>query len=253
MNRRKSFRGGINCSINPFLLARSQSNFFSYSAFNDYMKQRFLLGVFLLTIGIAGELALAQTSTLPQSQDTAPSSVSSVAAPVADLAASSMVLEWTPPVLAELSAQATSKSSFTLDRTMLTAASSLLSDADKETRQAIAEIDGVSVHVLRFGPAGIANESFVKQIREAYRQRGWKHLVSNSAGGDDAQHNSTTDLWMVLDGINVRGAVVLVETPKSLTLVTLAGNLSPVDLLHLRGHFGIPRFNTDGFKDAKDK
>jgi hypothetical protein len=49
-----------------------------------------------------------------------------------------------------------------------------------------------------------------------------------------------------MDGANVRGAVVLVKTPKSLTLAAVAGNLSPVDLLHLRGHFGIPRFEGDG-------
>jgi hypothetical protein len=53
--------------------------------------------------------------------------------------------------------------------------------------------------------------------------------------------------------VTVRGSVVLVETPKSLTLVTMAGNLNPVDLLHLRGHFGIPRFEGDSFKDGKDK
>ncbi len=53
----------------------------------------------------------------------------------------------------------------------------------------------------------------------------------------------------MLDGINVRGAVVLAETPKSLTLVTVAGNLSPVDLMHLRGHFGIPRLDADDFRD----
>jgi hypothetical protein len=51
----------------------------------------------------------------------------------------------------------------------------------------------------------------------------------------------------------VRGAVVLVSTPTSLTLATLKGDLSPVDLLHLRGHFGIPRFDGDSLKDAKDK
>jgi hypothetical protein len=56
-----------------------------------------------------------------------------------------------------------------------------------------------------------------------------------------------------MDGVNLRGAAVLVETPKSLTLVTLAGNLSPVDLLHLRGHFGIPRFEGDGIKHARDR
>jgi hypothetical protein len=49
----------------------------------------------------------------------------------------------------------------------------------------------------------------------------------------------------------MRGAVVLAETPQSLTLVTVAGNLSPVDLLHLRGHFGIPRFDGDELHDSK--
>jgi hypothetical protein len=53
-------------------------------------------------------------------------------------------------------------------------------------------------------------------------------------------------VWLVLDGANVRGGVVLVDSPKSLTLATVAGNLSPVDILHLRGHFGIPRFDSDG-------
>lgn len=51
-------------------------------------------------------------------------------------------------------------------------------------------------------------------------------------------------VWIVLDGVNVRGAVVLAET-RSLTLITVAGNLKAIDLLHLRGHFGIPRFNGD--------
>jgi len=58
-------------------------------------------------------------------------------------------------------------------------------------------------------------------------------------------------VWLVLDGANVRGGVVLVETPKSLTLATVAGNLSPVDLLHLRGHFGIPRFEGDQLGPAQ--
>jgi hypothetical protein len=49
----------------------------------------------------------------------------------------------------------------------------------------------------------------------------------------------------------VRGAVVLAETPKSITLVTISGNLNPVDIFRLRGHFGIPRFDAGGLQDAK--
>ena len=133
---------------------------------------------------------------------------------------------------------------------MLGVAAGLVPDSQPETRQAIAKIDGVSVHLLRFGAAGIADETEVDQIRQAYHLRGWKHLVTTTNNGGPLR-NGTTDVWLVMDGVNLRGAVVLAETPKSLTLVTVAGNLSPVDLLHLRGHFGIPRFERDRLRDAQ--
>jgi hypothetical protein len=174
-------------------------------------------------------------------------------APVPAPASNPVVLDWTPPALAQLSAQASTKSSFTLDRNMLAAASALMPDADAETRQAVDKIDGVSIHILRFSPAGIPDEAPVDAIRQAYHLRGWKHLVTTDTASKDALKSGTTDVWLVLDGVNVRGAVVLAETPKSLTLVTVAGNLSPIDLLHLRGHFGIPSFEGSDFKDAHDK
>jgi len=155
-----------------------------------------------------------------------------------------VVLEWTPPALAELSSVAAVKESFTLDRDLLKVAAGVLPDSDSPTRQAIGKLDGVSVHMLRFGPDGVPDERAVNAIRDAYHLRGWKHLVTTSERGGPVK-NGTTDVWMVMDGVNVRGAVILAETPKSVTLVTVAGNLSPIDLLHLRGHFGIPRFDED--------
>ena len=155
-----------------------------------------------------------------------------------------VVLDWTPPALGQLSALAAVKNSFTLDRTMLNAAASTFPDTDEPTREAINHLDGVSVHMLRFGNAGVPDEGAVSSIREAYHLRGWKHVVTTQGNGGPV-HDGTTDVWVVMDGVNVRGAVVLAETPKSVTLVTVAGNLSPVDLLHLRGHFGIPRFDGD--------
>ena len=123
------------------------------------MRERFLLGVFLLT----GGMILAQSPALPRSPEAAPSRGNAAgvpsSAPAGSPAANPVDLEWTPPALAELSAEAATRSSFTLDRAMLTAASNLLSDADEPTRQAIAKIDGVSVHLLRFGPAGIPQSS----------------------------------------------------------------------------------------------
>jgi hypothetical protein len=155
------------------------------------------------------------------------------------------ILEWVPPALAQLSTQALAKESFTLDRTMLAAAAGLWSDSDADAKQSLAKVDGVSVHILRFAAESAADPAEVDAIRESYHLRGWKHVVSSTGNGGPV-HSGTTDVWLVLDGANVRGAVVLVDSPKSLTLATMAGNLSPVDLLHLRGHFGIPRFEGDG-------
>lgn len=154
--------------------------------------------------------------------------------------------------MAQLSAEAAVKSSFTLDRNMLGIAVGMMPDSDEPTRQAINKIDGVSVHLLRFGAGGVPDEAAVSAVRDAYHLRGWKHVVTSTNSGGPV-HNGTTDVWMVMDGINVRGAVVLAETPKSVTLVTVAGNLSPIDILHLRGHFGIPRFDGDGVRSERGR
>jgi hypothetical protein len=212
------------------------------------MKRMRAAGISVLGAAVACACALAQAPAAPLGEQ-APSPAA--AAPVnPDPNVGPVPLEWVPPALTQLSAQAAVKSSFTLDRDMLTAAASLLPDSDAPTRQTVAKLDGVSVHLLRFGDAGLADPAEVEAIRGAYHLRGWKHLVTTTNTGGPVR-NGTTDVWLVLDGANVRGAVVLAETPKSLTLVTVAGNVSPVDILRLRGHFGIPRFDGDSLSDVK--
>lgn len=170
--------------------------------------------------------------------------------PPAAIDIGSVILEWTPPALAQLSAQALAKESFTLDRTMLAAAAGMMSDSDDGVKQAVNKLDGVSVHLLRFGSPDMVDPVQLEAIRQAYHLRGWKHVVNAGRKGG-AESDNNTDVWVVMDGANLRGAVVLVETPKSLTLATVAGNLDPVDLLHLRGHFGIPRFEPDHLVDEQ--
>jgi Domain of unknown function (DUF4252) len=203
------------------------------------MKLTLLLSVSVLSATFGCALAVAQQYSGSQGGP----------APVAQADAGPVPLEWVPPALAQLSSQAAMKENFTLDRTMLGVAAGLVPDSDAPTRQAINKLDGVSVHTMRFGAAGIPDQSAVEAIRAAYHLRGWKHVVTTSDHGSPV-HNGTTDVWFVLDGMNVKGAVVLAETPKSLTLVTVAGNLSPADLMHLRGHFGIPALNADDFKNV---
>jgi len=197
------------------------------------------LGTTLVCAGLIGSLALAQ----PPAGAPEPSDPGSAPPPPVVAELGSAILEWVPPALGQLSTQAVAKESFTLDRNMLTAAAGMMGESDENVKQAIGKLDGVSVHMLRFADPGSADPAQVEAIRQAYHLRGWKHVVSTGSG---PVHDNNTDVWVVMDGANLRGAVVLVDTPKSLTLATVAGNLDPVDLLHLRGHFGIPRFDGDG-------
>lgn len=213
------------------------------------LRWKLALGFALSITGIGSMLAQAPPDAAPPVVEAA----HPAANPASNLVQNPVDLNWTPPALAQLNAQAATRSSFELDRNELSVAAALAGGSDPDTKQAIAKIDGVSIHSLRFGPSGSADQASVEAIRRAYHLRGWKHLVTTDTANNGPLQNGTTDVWLVLDGVNVRGAVVLAETPKSLTLVTVAGNLSPVDLLHLRGHFGIPSFTGSDFKDAKDK
>jgi hypothetical protein len=164
-------------------------------------------------------------------------------------------LTWTPPELAQLSAEAATRSSFSLDRTTLGIAAGLVPESDAEARQAIAKLDGVSGHILSFGVGG-PDDALVAALRQSYHLRGWKHLVTKSSALANPNtkgplSNRTTDVWVVMDGSNLRGAVALVQSPRNLTVITVAGNLSPVDLLHLRGHFGIPRYDANQLTEQR--
>jgi hypothetical protein len=220
------------------------------------MNAFYRFGIVAFSAAIGCTLTLAQVSA---GSNSAAQQSQLASQPPVNSSARLVDLNWTPPALAQLSDEASTRSSFTLDRTALSVAAGLVPDSEPETRQAIAKLDGVSVHILRFAAGGIPYGASVDDIRQAYHLRGWKHLVTNNTAlgtnpnAKGPLHNGTTDLWLVMDGVNVRGAVALVESPKSLTLITLAGDFSPVDMFHLRGHFGIPRFDGDHFNNAKDQ
>jgi hypothetical protein len=169
-------------------------------------------------------------------------------------AAAPVALDWAPPELAALGARAEVRNSFVLDRTMLGAAAALLPDSEADARQSIRKLDGIGVHIYRFHDYEQIDPQQVELVRQAYHARGWKHLVTAAPTGGPV-HGGTpdrgTDLWLMVDGVSVRGGTLLVVTPRSVNLVTFAGDLNPIDLLRLRGHFGIPNFSGDKFQDAR--
>jgi len=121
------------------------------------------LGIPVLSaaIGCAALFAQAPDPSGPPDQGNAPA----VGAPPADPDIGPAILDFVPPALAQLGAQAVARESFTLDRTLLAAAAGMLPDSDADLRQTIARLDGVSVHMLRFTADGSADPGQIQAIR----------------------------------------------------------------------------------------
>jgi hypothetical protein len=156
------------------------------------------------------------------------------------------LLEWTPPALAALGQQAETQNSFILDRTAL---GMMAAFSDEQIRPAIRKLDGISVHLYRFHDLGQINSAELEDVRAAYHALGWKHLVTGNRHVDSG--HKTTDVWLSLDGMDVRGGAMMIVTPRTVSVVAFAGDLSPVDMLRLRGHFGIPAASGNDLNETK--
>jgi hypothetical protein len=121
---------------------------------------------------------------------------------------------------------------------MLVLASKLDRD-NEDLRRVIAGVNGVSVHSFRF-PGGVYCDPLIMDsIVQQYREAGWLHLVSKHKGDGEL----TTDLWIHLDQAAIRDIAVLFVGVKQMNFVSVSGSITPLDLLHLSGHFGIPRMD----------
>jgi len=137
-----------------------------------------------------------------------------------------------------LGQNATSRTEFTLDHSMLALASKLDKN-NEDLRKVIAGVDGVSVHSFRFPGAVSCDPAIMDSISRQYREAGWQHLLSKHKG--DA--GLTTDLWVHLDQEAIRDIAVLFVGARQLSFVSVSGSITPLDLLRLSGHFGIPKMD----------
>src|SRR3984957_1672276 len=155
-------------------------------------------------------------------------------------------LSWVPQGFEVLGQRAAFHTDFTFDRSMLQLAGYFVGDADQEARNAIAKLNSISVHSYHFAAPGLYDPAALDLIRRKYEATGWRHLVAAHAKGDPL-NAVQTDLWINFAHMDVTGMMVLFAGPKDLNLIAFNGDISTVDLLHLRGHFGIPRFPGDRF------
>ena len=161
---------------------------------------------------------------------------------------------WVPQSVEDLGRRAAFHTDFTFDKSMLQVASNFMDNND-DARRAINKLQAISVHSYHFAAPGLYDSAALDRIRTEYAATGWKHMVGAHGGQDPFTPGQTdlhaqTDLWISTSQANVTGMVVLISDAKNFDLIALTGNLSPLDMLHLRGHFGIPKFDGDHLEPA---
>lgn len=149
-----------------------------------------------------------------------------------------------PRSMVSLGRHASFHTDFTFDKPMLRELALGLPN-DQNTQRIMNNLRSVTVHVFRYSRPGLYAPSDLDGVRAYYRASGWKHLIAARAGTADPA--GRTDLWIRLQHDRIEAMTLLVSKPTALNLVEVDGTLSPLDLLHLRGHFGIPRFSGDHF------
>jgi len=145
--------------------------------------------------------------------------------------------EWVPQAVEALRPSASSKTEFTLDHSMLVFASKL--DAENEDlRRVIAGVSGLSVHNYRFPGAWMYDPASLNSVRQEYQQAGWKQLMNRH---DKYGDPGLTELWIRFDNNAISNVAILVARSNEVSFILVSGSISPLDLSHLGGHFGIPK------------
>ncbi len=149
-----------------------------------------------------------------------------------------------PGVIESLNALAiepASHTSFSFDRSTLQIAEQII-DAGGAKQAAL---DSVTVDSYRYSKAAFYDPEVMTSIVGSFRGAGWKHLVNANARPGEAPSVQTinTDLWLHFRGAEIDHITVLVRAAREMNMIQVTGDLRPLDLVHLSGHFGIPKVN----------
>lgn len=146
--------------------------------------------------------------------------------------------DWVPQGVEALRAGCASKVEFNLDHGMVMLASKLDSD-NQDFRRVIAGVSGVSVHSFRYpGRPWMYDEEAVNSVAQEYQAAGWMRLMNrHSKDGGPGE----SELWVRMEHNAVSQVAILLARSNEVNFIVVSGSISPVDLFHLSGHFGIPK------------
>lgn len=141
--------------------------------------------------------------------------------------------------LRTLASETATHTAITFDKDMLQQANGFIGDGTGP----VAGLSSITIENYRYREPAFYIPEQMHALIVAYRLAGWKHLVDQNAGPGEsaAPHKPLTDLWLHFHGGEIDDVAVLIRAPKQMSVIEVSGTLKPLDLVHLSGHFGIPK------------
>jgi hypothetical protein len=138
--------------------------------------------------------------------------------------------------LDQLATQPATRLSFALDRDTLQA---FLGNGDLPP----AAVTGVNFERYSYREPAFYVPEEMHALVDAYNRAGWSHLVDANVGPAQSATPSKpiADIWLHHHGADFDHITVLIRGAKQMNLIEVSGMLRPLDLVHLSGHFGIPK------------
>ena len=155
-----------------------------------------------------------------------------------------------PINLDKLAERATESVDVTLDQSTLQLASGFLSKDDPDevqVKKMIGKLKGIYVRSFEFDKEGQYSMADVQALRAQLKAPNWSRIV-----GVKSIKGENTEVYVLKNGDQIGGIVVLDAEPKELTIVHVDGSISPEELSRLGGHMGIPEFSKQKKKAKKD-
>ena len=143
-----------------------------------------------------------------------------------------------PPGVADalggLSSQRAAATTITFDREMLDA----MLGGDRA-----AGFNGVSFEHYQYPEPVFYIPEEMHALEQAYHAAGWSHLIDSKVGPRESASPTKpiADIWFHWQGGEIDHVTVLIRGRKEMNVVHVSGLLRPMDLVHISGHFGIPK------------
>ena len=149
--------------------------------------------------------------------------------------------------LNDLANQPATHLSVTFDRSMLDYARTFIDNGNTQVKRAAAQLHSITVDTFHYQRPAFYTPEAMSSLIATYHAAGWKHLVNaNATPALSAQPiKPITDMWLHFNGAEIDDVAVLVRSPRDMNLIQISCALRPLDLLHLSGHFGIPKVDPD--------